>query len=134
MHPAYFRCRRPRLQGWRILIVEDEPLVARLLKDEILEAGAGVIGPAGSVEDALLLIDAAAVNGGLNAAVLDINLDGAVVLPVADHLASLGVPFLFATGYGESCDRGLHTAMPVLAKPFGPHTLLSMLSDLAMRR
>jgi DNA-binding response OmpR family regulator len=134
MHPAYFRCRRPRLQGLRILIVEDEPLVARLMKDELLEAGAGVIGPAGSVEHALLLIDAAAADRGLDAAVLDFNLDGVVVLPVADHLAALGVPFLFATGYGEGCDRGLHTAMPVLAKPFGPHTLLSALSGLAVRR
>lgn len=104
-----------------------------LLEDEIREAGAGVIGPAGSVREALLLIEAAA-EGGLNAAVLDFNLAGAVVLPVADHLAALGIPFLFATGYGEGCDRRLHTAMPVLAKPFGPNTLLSALRSLAGRQ
>ena len=134
LRPACFRYQRPRLQGWRVLIVEDEPLVARLLEDEIRHAGAGVIGPARSVGEALLLIEAAVAEGGLHAAVLDFNLDGTAVLPVADRLAALGVPFLFATGYGEGCDRGLHAAMPVLVKPFESHTLLAALSDIAARR
>ena len=53
---------------------------------------------------------------------LDLNLDGEVVSPVADRLAALGVPFLFATGYDEACNTGEHAA-PVLQKPFSPETL-----------
>ena len=99
--------------------------VARLLKDEILEAGAGVVGPAGSVHEALLLIDASAADGRLDAAVLDFNLGGEAVLPVADHLgrSRRAIPLRHGLRRG-GCDRGLHAATPVLAKPFGPHTLI----------
>jgi hypothetical protein len=62
--------------------------------------------------------------------VLDINLDGEAVRPVADTLASLGVPFLFATGYGERCDTGGHRNAPVLHKPFDPHELLVAITAL----
>jgi CheY-like chemotaxis protein len=109
------------LEGKRILVVEDEVLVSMLLEDELRDAGATVLGPAPSVGDALRLAEAAAADGGLSAAVLDINLEGQRVWPVADRLAALGVPFLFATGYGEGCDTGGHAA-PVLHKPFDPHS------------
>ena len=89
------------------------------------------MGPVPSVTDALRLIDVAAADGGLDAAVLDINLDGRHVEPVADKLAALGVPFLFATGYGENCDTGGHGAAPILCKPFTPEKLIAAVEALA---
>jgi CheY-like chemotaxis protein len=131
MLAGHFRPQHLNLEGWRVLVVEDEALVGRMFEDVLLDAGAEVIGPATSVEEALLLIETAAAGGGVSAAMLDINLQGAMVSPVADHLAALGVPFVFTTGYGEDCDRGSHSAAPILAKPFGPDTLVSAVRDLA---
>ena len=121
---------RPMLRDRRILVVEDEALVAMLAEDELLQAGARVVGPAASVGEALRLIETAAADGGLSAAVLDINLAGERVNPVADRLAALGVPFLFATGYGEGCDTGGHAA-PMLHKPFDSHVLVVTVETLA---
>ena len=134
MRAGHFRRQHLNLQGRRVLIVEDEALVAMMFEDVLLDAGAEVIGSASSVEEALLLIETATADGGLNAAVLDINLQGAMVSPVADHLAALDVPFVFATGYGKGCDRGLHAARPLLAKPFGPDTLVTTVRDLTAGR
>jgi CheY-like chemotaxis protein len=113
----------------RVLVVEDEAIVAMLIEDELHDAGAKVLGPAGSVEDALAVIAAAGADGGLDVAVLDIELDGEAVTPVADRLATLGVPFIFATGYAEPCDTGGHPA-PVLHKPFDLHDLILALGAL----
>ena len=126
--------RRPALGDERVLVVEDEAIVAMLVEDELREAGAEVVGPAASVEGALRLIEAAAKDGGLSAAVLDINLRGRAVAPVADRLAALGVPFLFATGYGEGCDTGGHADARVLRKPFDPHALIDAVEALASVR
>ena len=118
------------LRDKRILVVEDEAIVAMLVEDELTNAGAIVIGPASSVEEALQLIEGTASDGGLSAAVLDIHLDGERVSPVADRLAALGVPFLFATGYGVGCDTGGHDA-PILRKLFHPAALITALEALA---
>jgi CheY-like chemotaxis protein len=117
--------------AWRVLVVEDEAIVAMLIEDELLEAGAEVVGPASSVGEALQGIEAALGDGGLNAAVLDINLAGEAVTPVADRLATLGVPFLFVTGYDKGCKRGGHVAAPMLHKPFDPEDLITALGMLA---
>jgi len=121
---------RTTLRDKRVLVVEDEAIVAMLVEDELIDAGAKVIGPASSVEEALRLIKGAALHGGLNAAVLDFHLDGERVSPVADRLAALGVPFLFATEYGECCDMGGHDA-PILRKPFHPEALITAIEALA---
>ena len=123
--------RRARLAGKRVLVAEDEPSVSLLLEDEPRDAGAEVPGPAASVDHAMRLVEAALADGGLSAAVLDIDLHGQAVAPVADRLAALGVPFVFATGYGEGCDTGGHVAAPVLRKPFDPHTLVVAVEALA---
>ena len=125
---------RRMLHGRRVLVVEDEALIGMLLEDGLLEAGAEVVGPACSVKEALELIDQAAADGGLSAAVLDINLEGEAVSPVADHLAALGVPFVFATGYGEGYNRGLHAAAPILEKPFDGNQVTDLVRDLTAGR
>ncbi len=119
------------LAGKRVLVVEDEALVSMLVEDELRDAGATVVGPAPSVGDALRLIEGAASDGGISAAVLDINLGGKHVSPVAERLSALGVPFLVATGYGEGCDTGGHGAAPTLHKPFDPAMLLSVVEGLS---
>ncbi|MBL6459426.1 response regulator [Belnapia sp. T6] len=101
-----------------------------LVADWLSDAGAKVVGPASSVNEALGLIESAASDGGLSAAVLDMNLHGAAVSPVADRLAALGVPFVYATGYGEDCDRGEHAAA-VLTKPFSLNALVAAVEGLA---
>lgn len=122
---------RNALRGKRILVVEDEALVAMLVEDGLADAGAEVVGPAYSVDQALELVERSVVSdGGLYAAVLDINLHGTAVSPVADRLAALGVPIIFATGYGKGVDRGAHGAAPLLTKPFGSDELIATIEEL----
>ena len=87
------------LQGSRILVVEDEYLIADDLAERLREAGADVIGPAASLPQAMRLAGDA---GSIDAAALDINLRGVEVFPLADELAGRGVPMLFLTGYGTN--------------------------------
>ena len=122
------------LTGKRVLVVEDEVLVSMLVEDELRDAGAEVLGPVPTLGGALRLVEAAAADGGISAAVLDINLDGRHVGPVADRLAALGVPFVFTTGYGEGCDTGRHGAAPILSKPFSPERLVVIVEALASAR
>ena len=123
--------RSAKLKGERVLVVEDEALVSMLIEDELRDAGAEILGPASTVGCALRLVEAAAADGGISAAVLDINLDGEHVAPLADRLAALGVPFLFATGYGDDYDRGRHGAAPMLHKPFDSERLIAAVEALA---
>lgn len=85
------------LTGKRILVVEDEALIAVMVEDMLAELGSEVVGPAATIEQALVL----ARSGALDGAVLDVNVRGERIDPVADALAARGVPMLFATGYGE---------------------------------
>ena len=86
------------LQDRKVLLVEDDYLIASAMLGELEDAGALVIGPAASVEQALALIDRAAVD----AAILDVNLNGETVFPVAEVLTARGIPFVFATGYSNA--------------------------------
>ncbi len=85
------------LKGKRILVVEDEALIAVMVEDMLVDMGAEVVGPAATIDDAVEL----ARNEALDAAVLDVNVRGQRIDPVADTLMARGVPVLFATGYGE---------------------------------
>ncbi len=125
---------RTALHGQRILVVEDDALVAMMMADGLLDAGAEVVGPAACVDEALDLIEQTTCDGGLSAAVLDVYLEGTAIWRVADRLADLGVPFVFATGWGEYCDRGAHTSTPVVAKPFDPDTLVAAIKGSLMAR
>lgn len=87
------------LNGRHVLVVEDEYFIADDLRRAFEENGAQVIGPVGSVDDALAMIeDCPRIDG----AVLDINLREVMVFPVADALRARGIPFVFATGYEEN--------------------------------
>lgn len=99
----------------RILIVEDEPLIAMMLEDFLDVLGKELAGTADSVASALPLVAA----GGVDAAILDVNLRGGEKSwPIADALAAAGVPFLLATGGGDDAVAETHRGRPVLPKPF----------------
>jgi len=83
------------LCGLRILIVEDEFILAEDLAQHFRNVGAKIIGPARDIASALGLIS------GIDAAVLDINLNGAMVFPLADKLQTMGIPFVFFSGYDD---------------------------------
>jgi len=110
----------------RILVVEDDFLVATLLA-EILEAGGWqVIGPIGGLATAL---DAAASEE-FDAAVLDVNLGGQTVYPVAEMLDARRVPFVFVTSYGREALPPLFCGRPHLGKPFAPRDLIGEVARL----
>jgi DNA-binding response OmpR family regulator len=103
----------------RILVVEDEALVAMLVEDALVDAGFAVLGPARSVAQALEMLNAETPD----AAVLDLNLGGENSLSVADALAARGIPFLVATGYGAAGLPAHLRHIPVLPKPYDPADL-----------
>jgi len=101
------------LKGARVLIVEDAVLLALELETGLSEAGATVIGPAYELEEGMALLDQP-----IDAAVLDANLNGRSVIPVAQVLAARGVPFVFATGYGEAGGAPTDFDAPIIRKPY----------------
>jgi CheY-like chemotaxis protein len=100
--------------GLRVLLVEDESVVAMLLEDIIGELGCKVVGPVARVDKAIEM----AQHETLDAAILDVNLNGHDVYPVADALAARSIPFIFATGYGRDSLRPPYDDRPLLQKPF----------------
>ena len=122
------------LQNRRVLIVEDEPIIALLLYDELADAGAEAIGPAASLEEAFWLAEASLADGGLDAAILDGYLGDEHVLPLADWLKERDVPFLFASGYGNAMERDGHSDAPVLNKPFSSEQLIAAVQAVIERR
>ena len=112
--------------GRRILVVEDEFLIRMLLEDMLVDLGYEMAGVAGRVDEAIEL----AKTRDFDLAILDVNLDGHDVYPVADLISSRGLPFMFVTGYGG---RGLPDAYrerPTLQKPFQLDELKRMLAQL----
>jgi CheY-like chemotaxis protein len=114
------------LQGVRVLVVEDEHLVALALTDDLEDAGALVIGPASSIESALDLI----AQHDLDAAVLDIQLHAQMVFPVAEVLMGKDVPFLFTTGYDGGIIPDDYAHVPKSEKPAASNAVLEILVDL----
>lgn len=112
----------------RILIVEDEILVAMLMEDVVSDLGHQVIGPAMRLETAL----AAADNEQLDFAILDINLAGQHSFPVADRLAERGIPFLFASGYGVAGLIEPYLNTPILQKPVSPAEIARVLDQFCL--
>ena len=101
------------LRGLRILVVEDEFLVSLDLEAMLRELGGEVIGPFASLDRAT----AAARAEALDVALLDVNVGGQLVTPVADALAERAIPFVFCTGYDAASLPEPHAAVPILMKP-----------------
>jgi CheY-like chemotaxis protein len=110
----------------RVLVVEDEMLIGMLLEDMLTDMGHTVVAIVPRVNEAL----AAAQREEFDLAILDVHLNGQAVFPVADALIERGIPFVFATGYGE---RGLpeqYRKRPILQKPFAKDDLEKILAAL----
>jgi CheY-like chemotaxis protein len=102
------------LSNRKVLVVEDEMMIAMLIEDMLDEFGCRLVGPATSVQRALELIAKEQVE----AAVLDLNLDGQDTYAIADALQQKNIPFIFATGYGSAGVRAEFVTRPILQKPF----------------
>ena len=98
----------------RVLIVEDEVLISILIENALADLGIEVAAVAGSLEEALALAQA----GNFDCAILDVHVRGKDVFPVAEALEARGVPFVFATGYGQRGVPEKYRGHPVLQKPF----------------
>jgi CheY-like chemotaxis protein len=114
------------LTGRRVLVVEDEMMIAMLVEDMLAELGCRVVGPAHALDDALVL---ARSEHGIDAALLDVNLAGQPVFAVADALREKGVPAVFSTGYGDAGLRDVDRGAPVLQKPFRAGDLARALTE-----
>ena len=110
----------------RVLVVEDEYLIRMLLEDMLSELGYELAAAVGSIAEASEL----AANADFNVAILDVNLDGAEIYPVADILARRGLPFVFVTGYGEASLSENYRGRPALQKPFQSEQLRVVLAGL----
>ncbi|ABY29183.1 response regulator [Methylorubrum extorquens] len=115
------------LVGHRVLVVEDEYLIALLMTEWLEAAGADVVGPAPTVEKALALIESDVVD----AAILDVNLGhGRTVYLVADKLSVIGVPYMFATGDVMMAIADAYKHQPRVEKPFSETAFICALKKL----
>src|SRR3712207_2858614 len=110
----------------RVLIVEDEYFLADDMAQVLQKLGAQVVGPVQTPDKALLLL----ADKPVDAAILDINLKGRMVFPVADALREQGIPFVFATGYDEAAVPEAYKDVPRWEKPFKPEDLAKALPSL----
>jgi CheY-like chemotaxis protein len=108
------------LSGLRILVVEDEPIIAWAIADSLESSGCEVVGPAHDLAAATHLCR----DSDLHGAVLDVNLGNDKVFPVADSLAERNVPYCFVTGYGVAGLRPGDLVRPVLQKPVDPVSIV----------
>jgi DNA-binding response OmpR family regulator len=118
---------REELRGLRILVVEDEYLVAALIQDFLEAAGCIVLGPIPRLAQAVDAARAEACDG----AVLDINLGGSRVFSVAEVLSRRRIPFVFVTGYGADALPTEFHQRPTIRKPFKGDELLNAVAGLA---
>jgi DNA-binding response OmpR family regulator len=113
------------LQGMRILVVEDNYFIANEICGELQARGANVLGPVGGLSGAQAIIEA---EQSLDRAVLDVDLRGEKVFPVADMLAARNVPFVFATGYDDVVIPERFASYPRCLKPLNYNQLADRLA------
>lgn len=118
------------LSGRRILLVEDDYFIAADLSGALERAGIEVVGPAGSVSDALRLIE---TDSPLDGAILDIHLGEERGFPVADDLTRRGVPFVFVSGYDSQAIPAPYADAPRCEKPVDVARLLRVLRKAGLR-
>ena len=111
------------LAGLRVLVVEDEMLVSLLIEDTLADSDCVIVGPFDRVPNAL----SAALVEPVDVAVLDVNVAGVRVYPVAEVLAARGIPFLLLSGYGQDAVPTTHPEWRACSKPFTPKDLISKL-------
>lgn len=114
------------LAGTRVLLVEDEMLVAMMLEESLAELGCEIVGPVSRIDAAKVAIE----RDGFDCALLDINLRGQPVYPVAELLFERAVPFGFVTGYGQGDVVKKFAACPILQKPFTSRDLAVVMTRL----
>ena len=119
----------PPTAALRILVVEDELMIRMLLEDMLGELGYTIAAEAGRMDEALQ----AAKTADFDLAILDVNLNGEPISPVADALVARGVPFVFATGYGEHGLPAPYRDRPTQKKPFHLVGLEQMLLTVVKR-
>jgi len=107
----------------RILIVEDQAAISILVEDLLVDSGYDVAGTAASMDQALDIARNSVVDG----AVLDIQLGDTPVYPLADLLHSIGVPFIFSTGYQGTTIPERFKGVPVVVKPYGSEAFVGAL-------
>jgi CheY-like chemotaxis protein len=121
---------KPTLAGRRVLVVEDEYFIAEEIVGALQDLGAEILGPISEMGDAFQALSAA---GRIDAAVLDVNVHGELIYPLADALTKRGVLFVFSTGYDTDSMKPLYGHVPRWEKPFDTnalaHALAQMLHD-----
>jgi DNA-binding NtrC family response regulator len=118
-----------RLNGCRVLVIEDEYFLADDLERILKRNGADVIGPVGERAQAMMLID----QDGFDVAVVDINLHDQTAYPLADELERQAIPFVFATGYSANVIPHRYKHIACWEKPFEPAAIVNELSSLCQR-
>lgn len=114
------------LAGLRVLVVEDDMLIAACIEEVLHGLGCVVVGPVGKLDLALQLAN----DEVLDAAILDINIRGGHVYPVAERLRARGIPFALASGYGDWALPEAFRNQPRLTKPFTENELLAQVLSL----
>ena len=117
----------PQLAGLRLLVVEDEAMVAMMVEDMLIALGCVVVDVAGTLSRGLALAGDSAID--IDGAILDINLGGEKVYPVAQALTVRGVPFIFSTGYSLTGIAPDFSHVPVLPKPYEQEALEEQLLE-----
>ena len=118
-----------RTSGGSVFLVEDEVMIRMMVADMLEELGYSVAAEAGEISEAMKLAQSAE----FDLAILDVNVNGKVISPVADILAARNRPFIFATGYGSSGLPAEYRDRPALQKPFQIDTLARMIEQ-ALKR
>jgi len=116
---------RMGLAGRRVLIVEDEAMISALIEMIVGEAGCAIVGPVATLEEALQIIE----HERLDAALLDVRVNGRDVYAVADALSARGIPMIFISGYARPQLPPRYRDLPYIAKPFTPDTILMRLDE-----
>ena len=116
-------------QSMRVLIIEDEPVLALTLEDLLLDAGFVVVGIAGKLQKALDLIGSAK----FDVAIIDANLGGTSASPAASALTAKGLPFIVVSGYSAEQLRPAFPNAVVMMKPYQPDQLIRALKDITHR-
>src|ERR1700749_1148757 len=114
----------------RVLVVEDELMIRMLLQDMLDDLGHTLAGEAGRIDEALTLAEQAE----FDVAILDVNLNGEPISPVVEVLVERGLPFVFATGYGQRGVPEAYRRTPTLQKPFQADALAQALDAVAPAR